>query len=87
MWLASGMFNPVYLKSKSFLQCLHLLHVPKVRVYECCNHYFQDKNTYAGSFIYHLDEGPLVSIGYVVSNPTSMFARIVTDCLYTEISD
>ncbi|XP_028400016.1 electron transfer flavoprotein-ubiquinone oxidoreductase, mitochondrial-like [Dendronephthya gigantea] len=32
-----------------------------------------DKNTYAGSFIYHLDEGPLVSIGYVVgldySNP------------------
>lgn len=32
-----------------------------------------DKDTYAGSFIYHLDDGPLVAIGYVVgldySNP------------------
>ncbi|XP_046852377.1 electron transfer flavoprotein-ubiquinone oxidoreductase, mitochondrial-like [Xenia sp. Carnegie-2017] len=25
-----------------------------------------DKNTYGGSFLYHLDEGPLVSIGYVI---------------------
>ena len=33
----------------------------------CCNFDIQDKNTYAGSFMYHLDEGPLVSIGYVVS--------------------
>ena len=29
----------------------------------------QDKSTYGGSFIYHLDEGaPLVAVGFVVRN-------------------
>jgi electron-transferring-flavoprotein dehydrogenase len=32
-----------------------------------------DRNTYGGSFMYHLDEGPLVACGFVIgldySNP------------------
>lgn len=28
---------------------------------------FQDNNTYGGTFLYHLDEGPLIVVGIVVS--------------------